>query len=162
MLTGCSSTPTVSYLGVFSRASADDPVWANYKGNNAEEAAQIEVKQCKDAVDASKRAGVKYIVYSALESYQPRQKLHHFDSKAEIAEYIKKSGIPWTMLYASYYFSNLLTGPPKVEDGKAIFHLPMPDNTVIPGFNPEQLGLWARVAFRDPKAWAGESLGHVS
>lgn len=37
----------------------------------------------------------------------------------------------------------------------------MPDNTVLPGFNPEQIGLWARVAFRDPKEWAGKNIDAI-
>lgn len=41
------------------------------------------MRQSSSAVDACKRAGVKHIVYSTLESYQPRQELPHFDAKAE-------------------------------------------------------------------------------
>lgn len=132
------------------------PVWVSYKGNNSDEARDIEIKQGKDAVDAAKRAGVKFIVYSALERCKPS--VPHFDSKAEVVDYIKQSGIPASNVYPAYYWTNLLSAKTADKDGKTVIDIPLPDDTVIPGFNPNQIGLWARVAFRDPKAWAGEWL----
>jgi hypothetical protein len=42
-------------------------------------------------------------------------------------------------------------------DGKLILHHPLPDNSVIPSFAVEQIGLWAMVAFKDPKKWIGKA-----
>lgn len=65
--------------------------------------------------------------------------------------------MPGTQLYTSYYFSNLLVAKLEEQDGATVLKLPLPDDTVIPGFNPDQIGLWARVAFRDPEEWIGAS-----
>jgi len=72
-----------------------------------------------------------------------------------VSKYIKERGYPATHLYTSFYFSNFLLMKPYEQDGKIVLPLQLMDDTVIPGMDASQLGLWARVAFRDPKAWIG-------
>lgn len=74
-----------------------------------------------------------------------------------VTEHIRKLGVPATQLYTSYYFSNLSSMQAREEGGKLVLSLPLPDDAEIPAFDALQIGLWARVAFRDPKAWAGTS-----
>lgn len=71
---------------------------------------------------------------------------------------MKKLGVPGTQLYTSYYYSNLLSAKlAEQADGTVVIQLPLPDDTVIPAFNAEQIGLFARVAFRNPDKWIGAS-----
>lgn len=74
-----------------------------------------------------------------------------------MTKYIKKVGAPATQLYTSYYYSNLLAAKLTEEDGKTIINIPLPDDAPIPAFNAEQIGLWVRVALRDPEQWIGAS-----
>lgn len=81
--TARSSTPTVSGRGTHMarELTLARTVWATYKGDSAP-AKATEIRQSSGAVDAALAAGVKHIVYSALEHF-PDQELPHFDSKAE-------------------------------------------------------------------------------
>ncbi|CAK9787085.1 NAD(P)-binding protein [Cutaneotrichosporon oleaginosum] len=132
--------------------------WAAYKGNNAEEARDTEIAQSKAAVDACKAAGVKLIVHSALESYAPTLPIPHFDAKAEVTKYIKEQGVPATFLYTSYYFTNLNSAKLEEKGDETVLQLPLPDDTQIPGFNPNQIGWFARVAFANPEEWTGKDM----
>jgi uncharacterized protein YbjT (DUF2867 family) len=49
-------------------------------------------------VEAAKQAGVKHIVYSSVGSANQKTGIPHFDSKAEIEEALKASGIPYTII----------------------------------------------------------------
>lgn len=72
--------------------------------------------------------------------------------------YIKKAGVPATNLFTSYYYQNLLGAETfETREGCTILPMVLPDDAIIPAYNPDQLGLWARVAFRNPEEWAGES-----
>ncbi|WOO82134.1 NmrA-like family domain-containing protein 1 [Vanrija pseudolonga] len=126
--------------------------WANYKGDAAP-AKATEIRQCSGAVDAALAAGVKHIVYSALESFAPAQELPHFDSKAEVVAYLKKLNAPATPLYTAYYYSNVF-----MSAKGAVLDLPIPEDAVIPAFDAGQIGLWARAAFRDPAKWIGKDM----
>ncbi|BEJ07042.1 hypothetical protein CcaverHIS641_0403110 [Cutaneotrichosporon cavernicola] len=132
-----------------------DSVWAHYKGNNADEARDIEMAQSNAAVDACKAAGVGLVVYSALESVG-KFPIPHFDAKAEVVKYIKAQGVPATILYSSYYFTNLLSAKLEERGDEIVLKLPLPDDTVIPAFNPNQIGLFARLAFENPQEWTGK------
>jgi hypothetical protein len=46
----------------------------------------------------------------------------------------------------------------KEVDGVIIIQNPIPDETLICQYPAEQIGVWARVAFRDPKAWIGKDI----
>ncbi|WOO82133.1 NmrA-like family domain-containing protein 1 [Vanrija pseudolonga] len=126
--------------------------WATYRGDSAP-AKAAEIRQSSSAVDVALAAGVQHIVYSALESFAPAQELPHFDSKAEVVAYLKATKAPATPLYASYYYSNILGGP-----RGPVLNLPFPETAVIPSFDPDQIGLWARAAFRDPAKWIGKDM----
>jgi uncharacterized protein YbjT (DUF2867 family) len=87
-------------------------------------------------VQAIKEAGVKHLVYSTLDALG---NVPHFDSKETIAAAVRKSGVPYTLLYTIYYFSNVLSQIKETPEG-LLLDLPMPDDTVIPSFAVEQTG----------------------
>lgn len=41
------------------------------------------------------------------------------------------------------------------EPNTFILNLPLPDDSLIPGFPVAQTGLWVKTAFDDPKNWIG-------
>lgn len=57
--------------------------------------AEKEVQQGKNLVDAAKAAGVKHFVWSSLE-YTQDPAVPHTNSKAEVDDYLKSSGVPRT------------------------------------------------------------------
>ncbi|KAJ7665590.1 hypothetical protein B0H17DRAFT_1019278 [Mycena rosella] len=72
-----------------------------------------EIVQGKNLVDAAKAVGVKFFVWSGLPSSTAlsngkHSKVYHFDSKAEIWEYLKSSGVPCAAVDTGYFADNLV------------------------------------------------------
>ncbi|CAK0786873.1 hypothetical protein CVIRNUC_010087 [Coccomyxa viridis] len=93
-----------------------------------------EIQQGRNAIDAAKEAGVKFVVFSTLEDLPQDVKsalpklddgytVPHFEAKANIKEYLEQSGVPHACLLTSIFFENFLEGmgPRKQEDGSAAF-----------------------------------------
>ena len=65
-------------------------------------------------------------------------KVHHFDSKATVEEYIRGLGIPATFFLAGFYMSNFLEPSFAAASGSTwTLALPMPDDAPIPLFAAE-------------------------
>ncbi|OOF97626.1 hypothetical protein ASPCADRAFT_206405 [Aspergillus carbonarius ITEM 5010] len=70
-----------------------------------------EVAQGKAVTDASKKAGVKHLIFSSLRNVTEISNgrlpnVSHFDGKAEIEQYIRASGVPATFVLAGLFMSN--------------------------------------------------------
>lgn len=104
--------------------------------------ADVEMKQGKAMADAAKDAGVQHFVWSSLLNVTDLSngvlsKVHHFDSKAKIEDYIRASGLPATYFLPGFYMSNLPGGmfrqaPPNNDWTLA---LPIPGSTPVPLLN---------------------------
>lgn len=140
--------------------------WSLYERfHDAERAMAEEMHMGINCVDACKRAKIKHLVYSTLDSYLPRIHVPHFDSKAAstcsqnlltpVTAHINTVRQPATQLYTSLYFDELLTWPIHKENGKILIVNPLPDEAVIPCYAPSQTGLWVRHAFLHPDVWIG-------
>src|SRR5512133_1785489 len=75
-----------------------------------EEGVEAEVHQGRTAARAAKDAGVKHLVYSSVAGADKNTGIPHFDSKAEVEAFIRKLGIPFTIVAPVFFMENLL-GP---------------------------------------------------
>lgn len=75
-------------MTLFILADHQDAVWET-------EFSEVELRQGKKLVDAAKAAGVRHFVWSALERTSDPV-VSHWNSKADIDDYLKQSGIPRT------------------------------------------------------------------
>ncbi|GAB7352967.1 hypothetical protein MBLNU459_g3538t1 [Dothideomycetes sp. NU459] len=84
--------------------------------------AEDEVRQGKNVADAAKEEGVKHVIFSSLINVTEATggrlaNVTHFDSKAEIAEYIRKTGMSCSFVLAGYFMSNYTQMLQKGDDG---------------------------------------------
>jgi len=124
---------------------------------------------------AAKAAGVKHVIWSTLEdtrkwvplsdSRMPtlmgEYKVPHFDAKGESDELFTQAGVPTTILFASFYWENLIyfgMGPKKGPDGKVVFTLPMADKKLT-GIAAEDIGKCALGIFKRGAQYIGKSVG---
>lgn len=100
---------------------------------------EIEMKQGKAMADAALEEGVQHFVWSSLPAVSKLSKgvlshVEHFDSKAQIEEYIRGTSLPATFFMPGFYMSNMPGGnfrqaPPNNDWTLA---LPIPASTPIP------------------------------
>ncbi|KAF4633951.1 hypothetical protein G7Y89_g4160 [Cudoniella acicularis] len=101
--------------------------------------AEVEIKQGKNVADASKKAGVQHLIWSSLLNVTKLSggkldKVAHFDSKAEVEEYIRSIGIPASFFLPGFFMSNLpgKMVRPSPQTGAYTLALPIPTNSPIP------------------------------
>jgi uncharacterized protein YbjT (DUF2867 family) len=69
---------------------------------------EAEARQGMAAVDAAKRAGVPWLVYSSVGDADRRTGIPHFDSKFAVEEHLAKSGIPYAISAPTSFMENVL------------------------------------------------------
>lgn len=85
-----------------------------------------------------------------------------------MAEYIRSTKLPTTFLYTSHAYSDFLhlhhftKDPSSGDPDRYLITIPVPDDTVLPGFALEQTGEFVLAALKNPKRYAGRSLMIVS
>jgi uncharacterized protein YbjT (DUF2867 family) len=110
-------------------------------------------------VEAAKTVGVDLLIWSGLDSVTDSSggKITHFDSKATVTEYARKSGVPFVVVQAGFYASNFLSTfkPRKQADGSYAVAVPFRPDTVLPVIDMEDYGLFVREAIESPAFGAG-------
>eukprot|EP00743_Colponemidia_sp_Colp-15_P000429 GILK01000490.1.p2 GENE.GILK01000490.1~~GILK01000490.1.p2 ORF type:complete len:309 (-),score=47.81 GILK01000490.1:625-1509(-) len=109
-----------------------------------------EVTTGKNIADAAKTAGVQHVVFSSLE----HSNVHHFESKAQVADYMVSIGLPTTIVLTGFYLENVsphgMLGAKVQEDGSLVLSLPIAGDKEIPAFAVADLGGFVLPLFKDP------------
>lgn len=109
-------------------------------------------------VDSAMAAGVKLFIWSSLE---PVNKISNgelsvgsFDSKSEVTEYLRASGLPFKLVSPAGFLGTFLAGPlsPKKQaDGTYVVSLPVPATTIRPLVDiKNDFGMYVRTAIENP------------
>ncbi|KAJ7684200.1 NAD(P)-binding protein [Mycena polygramma] len=118
-----------------------------------------EIKEGKLLVDAAKAGGVSRIVWSGLPSISKLSggkyvHVWHFDGKAVVTEYGRKSGVPFVDVQAGAYGTSLLTNPiaiTKQDDGSFAIPWPVKPTWLVPFIDTaHDYGLFVRYALELP------------
>lgn len=104
---------------------------------------ELEVQQGKTIADAAKAVGVKHLVWSALPNTTKMtdgvlKNIEHFDSKAEVAEYIEqiKGDMVATFFLPGFYMSNIKSSIRPGQDGVPTWTQPFDaTKTMVPLFD---------------------------
>ncbi|KAI9805065.1 MAG: hypothetical protein M1825_000899 [Sarcosagium campestre] len=132
----------------------------------------LEIKQGKNIADAAKAAGVQHmILFTVLGSEHfvdikaievtkgAFPNVYHFDSKAEIGEYMDSIGLPTTSFMPGFYMSNLQGILKKDDSGTYVFSFPGPSSTVIPlSDTKEDTGKFVKAAIKSREKTLGKSV----
>jgi uncharacterized protein YbjT (DUF2867 family) len=65
-----------------------------------------EVQQGKNVADAAKKSGVEHFVYSSAGGAERNSGIDHFESKWEVENYIRRLGLPATMIRPVAFMEN--------------------------------------------------------
>ncbi|KAL8747050.1 MAG: hypothetical protein Q9190_001015 [Brigantiaea leucoxantha] len=104
--------------------------------------AKLEIQQGKNVADVCKEVGVQHLIWSGLYNVTKLTNgkfpnVYHFDSKADITEYIRSIGVPSSTFMPGFYMSNLASSvqPSPQPPNAYTLALPMPPTTPIPFFD---------------------------
>lgn len=91
--------------------------------------------------DAAVEAGVQHIVFSALEDVATltggRKPVPHFTNKARIADHIRGLGVRHSFVMLAYFYTNFLEYyPPRMEDGRLVMPIYLPEDFRAPFVDP--------------------------
>lgn len=137
--------------------------------------AEREGLQAAAMARATRRAGLKHVVWSTLEdtrkwvpltdsrlpTLQGKYKVPHFDSKGQMDEFFAKEAAPTTYLLAAFYWENFIhfgMGPRKGEDGDLVLAMPL-GGAKLPGMAAEDIGRSAYGVFRRGESTIGQRIG---
>lgn len=136
---------------------------------------QRELEQASALARATKKAGLKHVVWSTLEdtrndvplddtrlkTLKGKYKVPHFDAKGEANAVFEAEGAPSSYMLAAFYWDNLIhfgMGPRKQEDGSLVLALPL-GGQKLPGIAAEDIGGCALGILKRGPSVAGQSFG---
>jgi uncharacterized protein YbjT (DUF2867 family) len=117
----------------------------------------------KQLADAAVEAGVRHIVFSALENAQEitngKKPVRHFTTKALIADYIRGLPIRCTIVMLAFFYTNFFEYYiPRLEGGKMIMPIYLPEDFRAPFVDPlSATGPAVLEIFSNPDRYDGET-----
>ncbi|KAI5478180.1 hypothetical protein MNV49_005347 [Pseudohyphozyma bogoriensis] len=128
----------------------------------------VEIDNGKLMVDAALAANVKLFVWSGLDSCSRLSdgkytKVTPFDNKEVVTEYLKASGVPWSIVKPGCYAGVIIGAgpfaPKKQEDGTYLLRAPCPPETPLWILHtPVDYGLYVQAAIENSKLGAGSEV----
>ncbi|KAJ7589830.1 hypothetical protein C8J56DRAFT_859398 [Mycena floridula] len=123
-----------------------------------------EEQQGYNIVDAAKAANVKHMAWSTL--YHSELKVPHWETKANVDDYLKASGIPRTSVYTSWFWENVgnpLLGLQRDSKGELLadFMIAATDGP-IPAAAGEDCGAICAAALLNPEKYIGQDIKAVT
>jgi len=115
-----------------------------------------EIRQGVQLADAARAAGVEHFVYSSVGSAHRKTGIPHFDSKWEVEEHVRASGVPYTVLRPVFFMQNwefmreLILGDTLPQ--------PLDPDKPFQMLDAEGIGVFAAMAFDDPQRWIGREV----
>ena len=115
-----------------------------------------EVRQGKTVADAARAAGVEHLIYSSVGSAHRQTGIPHFESKWEVEEYVRDTGLPYTILRPVFFMQNweMMRG---MVLGGTLAQLLDPDKP-FQQVAVEDIGDFAAIAFENPGRWIGREV----
>ena len=115
-----------------------------------------EVRQGVALADAARAAGVEHLVYSSVGSAHRETGIPHFESKWEVEEHVRASGVPYTVVRPVFFMQNWEFMREPILGGT----LPQPLDPDRPFqmIDAEDIGVFVAMAFEDPGTWIGREV----
>jgi uncharacterized protein YbjT (DUF2867 family) len=120
--------------------------------------AKREVQQGKSLADVAKKAGVEHFVYSSVGGAERNSGIGHWATKWEIEQYIRKLGLPATMIRPTAFMENYYSEQTEIGilQGKFVdaIRVDKPYQTIA----VDDIGAFVALAFDRPKEFIGQAI----
>src|ERR1700722_606675 len=108
-----------------------------------------EMRRGKSRADAARKSGISHFVYSSVASADQHTGVPHFDSKFQIEEHIRGTGLPYTIVRPVFFMENWLGMKDQILEGK--LELPLKPETRLQMLAVDDIGAVVAMAFEHPK-----------
>ncbi|MDQ2843123.1 MAG: NmrA/HSCARG family protein [Acidobacteriota bacterium] len=118
--------------------------------------AEAEIQQGTNLIDAANRSGISQFVYSSVASADQNTGIPHFDSKAQVEEHLRNSGLPYTIFRPVFFMENWFGSREQIEAGTLA--LPLDPETRFQMVAVDDIGRFVAAAFEHPRHWQGRAV----
>lgn len=117
------------------------------------EGVEAEVRQGIALIDAAHGSETSHYIYSSVGSADQNTGIPHFDSKWQIEEHLRGTGMPYTIVRPVFFMENWLTMKDQIDqDG---LKLPLTPETILQQVAVDDIGAFTAMAFEHPGKWQG-------
>jgi uncharacterized protein YbjT (DUF2867 family) len=113
--------------------------------------AKREVMQGRNVADAAKKAGVEHFVYSSVGGAERNSGIDHWESKWEVENYIRKLGLPATMIRPAAFMENYYIDQVEIGILKGKLTDPIRGDKPYQTIASNDIGAFVALAFERPK-----------
>lgn len=117
-----------------------------------------EIQQGKNLADAAKKAGTAHFVYSSAGGAERNSGVDHFTSKWEVENYIRKLGLPATILRPVAFMENYYIDQVELRILKGTLADPIRADKPYQTIAVDDIGAFAALAFNKPQEFIGLEL----
>lgn len=128
--------------------SALQDVSGVFSAQGVKDGSDVEIKQGTTLADASQAVGIKHFVYSSVGGAERNTGIPHFESKFQIEEYIRASGLPYTILRPVFFLYNYNRMRPMIESGT--ISMPLSPETKLQQLSEDDYGKMVAEVFERP------------
>ncbi|OKB67792.1 hypothetical protein BHU62_04945 [Serratia marcescens] len=123
---------------------------------SSEQGATIEIQQGKAVADAALAARVKHFVYSSVGGADRRSRVPHFDSKWQVEEYIRRIGLPVSIVRPVFFMDNLVESRIRTVL-MLLMKSYLPKEKKLQMIATADIGKWVANAFSHPDKFIGKA-----
>lgn len=133
-----------------------DGVDGVFSVQTAQAGTETEVREGINLADAAKRSRISHFVYSSVGSADRHTGIPHFDSKFQIEEHIRATGLHYTIFRPVFFMENWLGMREWIEQGT--LPLPLAPETRLQMIAVDDIGAFVAMAFEKPGHWQGRAV----
>lgn len=123
---------------------------------------ETEIRQGKAIADAAKAAGVSHFVYSSVGSADRDTGVPHFDSKFQIEEHVRASGVTYTILRPVFFLYNYDEPQSRGMIEKGTLAQPLSPDTKLQQLSEDDYGRMVATAFERPEDFSDRAIDVAS
>jgi len=120
--------------------------------------AKREVQQGKNMADAARKAGVEHFVYSSVGGAERNSGIDHWASKWEVENYIRRLGLPATMIRPAAFMENYYIDQVEIGILKGKLMDPIRADKTYQTIASDDIGAFVALAFDRSKELIGTEL----
>ena len=116
------------------------------------------MQQGKNLADVAKKAGVEHFVYSSVGGAERNSGIDHWESKWQVENYIRKLGLPATMIRPAAFMENYYIDQVELGILKGKLMDPIRADKSYQTIAGDDIGAFVALAFERPKEFIGIEL----